>query len=173
MVHRRCLSLVLVFLVTLGVSLLVPQPAAMAVPAVLNESSGSSSPVVPEPLSVDLRPAVALGLTNAALPQVIAGGNTTCVINRAGYLFCWGASSAVPAELGVVSQVSVGGSHTCAVTAGGTLRCWGDNGSGQATVPAELGAVSQVSAGDTHTCAVTAGGTLRCWGDNGSGQATV
>ncbi|PDV98006.1 hypothetical protein [Candidatus Chloroploca asiatica] len=173
MAHRRCLSLVLVILFALGLPMLVPQAASMAVPPVLEEAPPRSLPIVPEPLSFDLRPPTALGHSTTALPQVIAGGNTTCVINAAGQLYCWGAWSGIPEDLGLVSQVSVGRLHTCAVTEAGAVRCWGDNKNGQATVPADLGAVSQVSAGDKHTCAVTAGGTLRCWGWNDYGQVTV
>ncbi|PDV98008.1 clostripain-related cysteine peptidase [Candidatus Chloroploca asiatica] len=174
MLYRRCLPLVLVILVALGLPLLVPQAASMAVPPVLNKSLVLSLPVVPESISLDLRSPTALGLSTTALPQVVAGGNTTCVINLAGQLYCWGASSNVPADLGVISQVSIGRSkndrsssfHICAVTLAGEVRCWGGNGSGQATVPDDLGAVRQVSAGGHHTCVVRADGILRCWGAN-------
>ncbi len=171
--HRRCLPLVLVILFALGLPLLVPQAASMAMPPVLHPAPVPSLPVVPEQLRLDLRPQTALGLSTTALPQVVAGGHTTCVINVAGQVYCWGAFSDVPADLGAVSQVSAGGGQTCAVTVDGVLRCWGDNGDGKATVPGDLGTVSQVSAGGSHTCAVTVDGALRCWGNNGNGQTTV
>ncbi|NCC35475.1 MAG: hypothetical protein EOM24_26195, partial [Chloroflexia bacterium] len=108
------------------------------------------------------------------LPVVEAGGNTTCVINQAGQLYCWGAYSTLPDDLGTFTQVSVAGKHICAVTVSGVLHCWGENYYGdQMTVPDDLGAVSQFSAGWDHTCAVTAEGVLRCWGENSYRRATV
>ena len=114
------------------------------------------------------------------LPQVSAGGadgGTTCVVNIAGSLSCWGANSFgqtnVPSDIGSVRQVSVGGYHTCAITSANALRCWGLNGAGQTIVPNDLGSVSQVSAGWGHTCVVTSTNAIRCWGLNGAGQATV
>ncbi len=137
-------------------------------------ASQRAAPLAAEASSFDTTLAARATIQQQAnLPQVSAGGYRTCVINRAGQLYCWGRNSSIPADLGPVVQVSAGGYHTCAITTANTLHCWGDNTHGQASVPADLGPVVQVSAGFLHTCAITTANTLRCWGRNDYGQASV
>ncbi|NCC35939.1 MAG: hypothetical protein EOM24_28570, partial [Chloroflexia bacterium] len=144
---RRMLMLLLM-IVGLGFPLLLTSPASLAAPPVHEPLASAAAQTV-----IDLRSPAMPDLSSADLPQVSAGGDRTCVINRAGQLSCWGFSFAVPDDLGSVFQVRVAFGHTCAVTTAGALHCWGDNSFGQAEVPANLGAVSQVSAGTSHTCA--------------------
>lgn len=69
-----------------------------------------------------------------------AGYNSTCALDEAGTVTCWGgrtagsaAEAAVPLavpNLEGVAEVAVGTGHSCALTGGG-VTCWGANGSGQ------------------------------------------
>ncbi len=72
------------------------------------------------------------------------GGDTTCAIDSADNVWCWGAndgqivstqpgSSPSPKVLtgGRFTSVNVGVNHACAVATNGEVQCWGQNNSGQ------------------------------------------
>ncbi|MFL5376849.1 MAG: RCC1 domain-containing protein [Myxococcales bacterium] len=84
--------------------------------------------------------------------QVVAGGNTSCVIltqSTGNAVYCWGAndsrqlgpaadasvtSSSVPfwlADLGGATAVALGSGHGCAILGDGSVKCWGRNDAGQ------------------------------------------
>lgn len=85
-----------------------------------------------------------------AVVAVAAGGSSTCVLDDAGAVFCFGlgrhgqlgdgtldmhATPTRVAALPPASAISLGSDHACAIAAG-DVYCWGWNGTGQA-VPAQ------------------------------------
>ncbi len=128
-----------------------------------------------------------------------AAHKSTCALDEAGVLFCWGYNWGCHLGIGVctgpvlrphevlsdptMQSVSVGPKDTCTVDDDGKAWCWGANehsqlGNGQphgnsVARPApvsELGNVRVVAVGYQHTCALKQDGTVWCWGDNGEGQ---
>lgn len=121
-----------------------------------------------------------------------AGIGFTCVLTRAGDVWCWGASDTwqlgrsvpSPAPPGPVDGVhgatliACGGRHACAATGEG-VTCWGADELGQAgsapTPRIEPHRVTStpavaLTAGAQHTCALGADGTVSCWGAHTMGQ---
>ncbi len=124
-------------------------------------------------------------LTNASaanLTKVSAGADTTCAINNAGLLQCWGALVPVLLDGLSFSDVSVGNVSACAVTTLRKVLCWGSNSAGQLGDDSNRAAISpvqvanstanfiKVSVGYRHACAITADGLVYCWGDNSHQQ---
>lgn len=82
---------------------------------------------------------------------VRSGGNTTCMIDSGGRVYCWGSNThgqlggangssanvpayldtpaavAIPEGAGPAVDLAVGERHACAVFASGSIACWGDN----------------------------------------------
>lgn len=142
-------------------------------------------------------PATALGEINPV--EVAAGQDSTCILDSAAKVWCWGSdawgtlgvgssqsNSLIPVEvLSDISAVSrpAGGSVYCAVkSTDGELFCWGmnyqgaagTNTAGSSTVPVAtstgLPGVVAVNGGWAHTCAALSNGEAKCWGDSTSGQ---
>lgn len=151
---------------------------------------GSSTPgSSTTPLSV-------VGITGAA--QIIAAGDTYCVVKTDTTVVCWGSGSGgelgngsvIPQDytpgapvsgLNGVVQVGAGFHHFCAVKSDTTLACWGQNGYGQygdgTTNPSltpiivpSLSGVIDAAGGSEFTCATINDGTARCWGFNTYGN---
>ena len=133
--------------------------------------------------------------TAGDIVDIAVGGDTTCAVNKAGAIFCWGDGSygvlgnghtsgastqpvrvqglTAPAKL-----VVMGDHHVCALLADASMMCWGNDlqgelGDGQSTprgspiAPARLGKnVAAIAAGGSHTCALTTAGAVYCWGEN-------
>ena len=147
-------------------------------------------------------PDACAGSAPAVSPAVAlsAGAGSTCAINAAGAVKCWGrgregqlgdgSAADSPVPVGVVRlssnaiAVATGGSSTCALTTAGAVKCWGWNHHGElgddstaaSPVPMEVvglsACVSAVSTG-MHTCALTAGGAAKCWGLNSNGELGI
>jgi hypothetical protein len=126
---------------------------------------------------------------------VQAGQDSSCAIDVAGALYCWGTNTfanlgtgdretydvptAVSPEI-AFSEVSIDTFHSCAVDVGGALYCWGRGNEGQlangewvdrevpTAVPGETW--RSVAVGRFYTCAVRADGAVFCSGSNDSGQ---
>ncbi|MEZ5571229.1 MAG: hypothetical protein R3E64_04320 [Halioglobus sp.] len=140
------------------------------------------------------------GYLSAAIPwsMLEAGPVTTCGINVAKELWCWGDNSrgqtgngsvggnqVTPNRVGTAtdwSRVSPGARHTCGIRAG-QLWCWGSNAYGQIgnnasntavySSPQRIGTASDwksVSLGQYHSCGIRGAGNLYCWGLNTYGQ---
>lgn len=119
-----------------------------------------------------------------------AGGDTTCVVDGAGAVLCFGANrhgqlgdglrepratpAAVPG-LPPMERVSVGVEHVCALDVEGAVHCWGWNGSGQIVaggpidvdVPVRMEGIPAargVVAGYSDTCVVSEESRAICWG---------
>jgi alpha-tubulin suppressor-like RCC1 family protein len=129
--------------------------------------------------------------------QLDAGQDSTCALDEAGKIFCWGDGEGLhlgngsldtawsPLALNAVerfTQVATETFHSCAIDQQSVLRCWGrgyegqlglgDNRESQATPEAVKGSESwlEVSAGRFHTCAATRDQRVLCSGDNELGQ---
>ncbi len=129
--------------------------------------------------------------------SVSAGGEQTCVLDKAGAIRCAGfnrrgqlgdgrtITSGAPVEvLGVENAVmlAAGGRHTCAAQADGAVKCWGENDNGEAgngtyvanqplaQVVYGISKPMQLVAGAEHTCALLEDGSTSCWGNNGGGR---
>ena len=91
-------------------------------------------------------------MVGAAIVDLSAGINQTCVIQANGALRCWGNNS--------VGQLGYG--HTTTI---------GDDETPASVTPLTFGEDAvQVTAGFNHTCARFASGNVRCWGGNFSGE---
>jgi alpha-tubulin suppressor-like RCC1 family protein len=126
-------------------------------------------------------------------PQVAAGGEHSCAIDRQGRLSCWGRNDRAQIGLGFVSndpvaptaledvvaprQVALGERHGCALGVGGIVWCWGANESGQASGTAgglllrparvePLTGARTIAAGSDASCAVRRGRDVVCWGEH-------
>ena len=101
------------------------------------------------------------------LVDIAAGQAATCGVHWSTALSCWGANSAVTANVPAGSgftSVSVGAEHACALRADGAITCWGADIEGAVTgAPTGTGHLA-VSAGNTFSCALGAGGHVQCWG---------
>lgn len=129
------------------------------------------------------------------LVDISAGGNTTCAVDLAGKVWCWGrmAPIAGPYAVAVPSittakRVSVSTSHICALLSSGKAECWGLQLGGALgnfnpaaatimvpttvlasnTPPIALGGIRTIKAGVNYTCALmgTTPSRVRCWGRN-------
>lgn len=130
----------------------------------------------------------------------VAGGEcSTCALDQAGTVSCWGCngngdlgdgttttrSTAAPvldalggAPIANVRALHVGGGHVCVERDGGEVLCWGQNNNGQIgddTTDAKLSPVvstftGTVATGRWHTCGVGDDGTVMCWGWGGHGR---
>lgn len=92
-------------------------------------------------------PSLVVGLPDAPVHAVVAGGAFLCVLVGEGEAYCWGDNesgelgrgqrSGVEQVPGAVAgelrfrALSAGSSHACGVTADGTAYCWGDGSRGQ------------------------------------------
>jgi alpha-tubulin suppressor-like RCC1 family protein len=127
--------------------------------------------------------------------SVQAGADSSCVIDGAAALYCWGTNTfanlgtgdretyelATPVAPEIAfSRVSIDTFHSCAVDQGGALYCWGRGNEGQLAngewvdrevptlVPGET--FSSVAVGRFFTCAVHVDGAVFCSGSNDGGQ---
>ncbi|MBU1219459.1 hypothetical protein KKF34_18625 [Myxococcota bacterium] len=140
--------------------------------------------------SSSLSPATVVQTLSGSFASISCGAATTCSINTAGELWCWGqrldgsaTGATAPEQITSVSgatfeSVSCGTSHCCADTATSTY-CWGSNtnyelGTGlndptQSATPIEViyssGLIS-FSAGNIATCGLSTSGSVACWGSN-------
>lgn len=152
--------------------------------------------------TTSLVPVDAIGLTSgvqdlSASGDSIGGYQTTCAIDSAGAVKCWGTNAyyqlgdgtttnrSVPTQVSGLTagfiQVSTSTLTSCAVSSTGKLYCWGNYTSGQAGnssaairySPVEpIGLTSQVSSisvGYSNGCAIQ-NGVAKCWGANSNGQ---
>jgi alpha-tubulin suppressor-like RCC1 family protein/pimeloyl-ACP methyl ester carboxylesterase len=125
---------------------------------------------------------------------VSAGTNTTCAVDTAGTVTCWGGFAGGDVEnpvaingLPAAASVAVGNDFACALDRSGVARCWGGNAYGQLgngtttsasspTLVSSAPAFAQIVAGSIFTCGLTkaaalgAGGAVYCWGNNNYGQ---
>lgn len=149
--------------------------------------------------------AVLLGLSGvvtsghaAIATQIAVGNKTTCAIDPAGGLFCWGVNDhgqvgdgttidrdtpvGVTGLASGVAAASAGDDTTCVVTTSGGAKCWGRNHRGQlgdgtmteSHVPVDVtgltSGVAAIAAGGIASCAVTTAGGAKCWGRNARGM---
>jgi len=128
--------------------------------------------------------------------DIWSGGLTTCAIDDAGTLTCWGAGQAgddptvlcdgfqihfgqgTPPD-GSFVAVDVDYNHTCAIRSDGTLACWGAGTTDSCTLETDWncrqslppdGVFVSVATGRTHSCAMTADHKVKCWGNDGEGE---
>jgi len=87
--------------------------------------------------------------------QLALGSGSTCALDRAGAVKCWGGNSS--GELGLGDTLKRGDSP-------GELGC--------RLPPVDLGShrATSIAGGFSHYCAVLDDGTVRCWGYNAYGQ---
>ncbi|MFG6439419.1 PKD domain-containing protein [Roseateles sp. LKC17W] len=130
--------------------------------------------------------------------SVATAAYSTCALNQAGAVHCWGLNGSgqvgdgsnvnrsTPVAVsglgsGVVA-ISAGWEHMCALTSAGAVKCWGAGSNGQlgqgsianSRTPVDVVGLSSgvlaISTGAYHSCALTSAGAVRCWGGNFSGQ---
>lgn len=135
-------------------------------------------------------------------PMLALGEATSCLLDEAGAVRCWGVDLATlgrsvfpsvtpwPRLLtgagADVRAISAGNAHACALFEGGSVRCWGSNRSGHLGIGSadeaareltplialQSGTVA-ISVGVNHACAALVDGSVRCWGANEAGQLGV
>lgn len=126
------------------------------------------------------------------IAAVAAGAAHTCILTRAGGVWCFGdnhagqlgdgtttATAAPVAVSGLardVIAIAAGWFHTCALTRAGAVKCWGGNTHGQlgdggtdnarlpVDVSAPFGAARAIAAGGQRSCALAGSGDVWCWG---------
>jgi alpha-tubulin suppressor-like RCC1 family protein len=136
----------------------------------------------------------------ALLPEqtaAVAGGASTCALDRSGVAYCWGRQvngrlgrdgtpgdpatpTAVATGLRFVS-IALGGAHVCGLAGDGRGACWGADGAGQLGVGGGVDRTTPtaifgdtpwlaITTGAAHTCALAGDSTAACWGANQAGQ---
>lgn len=132
---------------------------------------------------------------SGAFVRIASGVNSSCAVDTAGSLSCWGAGktgddtsaecrghrynfgqSAAPS--GAFRALAVGENHSCGIKTDGTLACWGA-GTADTDCPGDsvdcrqsrppTGSFVQVVVGNVHSCAMTADRKVKCWGYPGEG----
>jgi len=137
---------------------------------------------------------------NAAIKDIQAGANQTCILTTAGGVMCWGEvfseqfsdNSAtvqhhpvtIPGLSSGVRAIALGGTHSCALMTTGGVKCWGKNNQGQlgddsttdrvrpVGVYGLSSGVSAIEPGSFYSCALMTTGGVKCWGRNDFGQIT-
>ncbi len=130
------------------------------------------------------------------ITQIDLEGETTCALDTAGDVWCWGlnhqgqlGNGTTTTSLGAIkvdgisNAVMVKSSYdfTCALINDGTMKCWGLNssyalGNGTTTssyVPVDVTVINdvrQMDVGYNTACAVKNNNALYCWGLNNYGQ---
>lgn len=129
-----------------------------------------------------------------AVEKVDITDQHSCVVDIAGFAWCWGdngfgqigngqtsvrSSPYRVTSLSDVADVSVGSWHTCARLSGGEVRCVGyglqgqigdgstNNSTSFRAIRAGGSSFFDLSLGTAHGCAVAQGGGVKCWGFNG------
>ena len=143
-------------------------------------------------------PVAVSGLTGTIM-AIAAGRLSTCALNAAGAVQCWGdgafgelGNGTTGGSLQPVTVLGLGGNATaigasrgrdafCAVV-GGALRCWGDqaiyvlyaNTPNLSDVPVEITGLDQgvtaLALGAHHACIINGEGGVQCWGNDGHGE---
>lgn len=134
-------------------------------------------------------------LAGKSLVLINAAADTTCALDDAGRLYCWGANgsgqfgngtttgSSLPVSVDTTGALSdrlirrfaVGETHTCAVDTSGTAYCWGANDKGQlgtgTTQPSlvPLPVAPPPGVASYSFASISVGGSTTCgWGKDGS-----
>jgi alpha-tubulin suppressor-like RCC1 family protein len=134
---------------------------------------------------------------NLTFVTMSASAGTTCAIDAASDLHCWGVN-----DLGLLGDgqapegfkesarprlvvgghkffaIAVGGYSACGITTAGQVYCWGQSVLGDPTVAPTSVPVAfpdghswkAVVSGSGHTCALTTLAKVYCWGNNEHGQ---
>ena len=126
----------------------------------------------------------------AVATRVIAGRKSTCAVDTAKHIRCWGQidpntsgrqaiTQIGPTQLEDWANVSLGSTHSCALTATGKVACWGNNDNRQlGEVGADRGVDAaivlagtylQIAANERATCGITTAHNLNCVGSNATG----
>jgi alpha-tubulin suppressor-like RCC1 family protein/Tol biopolymer transport system component len=134
----------------------------------------------------------------AAVEQLAADENHSCVRLVGGAVKCWGNNTRfqladgtqtdrfAPVDSlgigGAVIEITSGSEHSCVRRSDNTLRCWGHNDRGQlgidsttfaeppSTVTALLDNAREITAGRHFSCARMQDASVTCWGANQLGQ---
>lgn len=113
---------------------------------------------------------------SARASKLVAGDNSSCILDDGGGVWCWGNSgqadpaTAVPSTVGA-SAVAVWG-PLGVVLRSGSVSTFAVEAPYQAPTSFFTGA-SAIARGQGHGCAVRAGSAVHCWGSNGSGQLGI
>ncbi|HJL48693.1 MAG TPA: hypothetical protein RMG45_22730, partial [Polyangiaceae bacterium LLY-WYZ-15_(1-7)] len=111
-----------------------------------------------------------------------ANGDSTCLLDGAGAITCWGEHADSPsapllqAPAGAHVDLAFRGDTACGLREDGRVRCWGgvaaivDPTSGPS---ADTRAYRDVAVGDDTACGVLESGALTCWGDDAALLADV
>ena len=98
--------------------------------------------------------------------DVEAAGHTTCALDSAGAIACWGwpavADAAAPEGPFVALQVA--SDTACGLRLDGTIACWGAEEYDYDLHVAPEGVFTDLALGDELGCATDAAGALTCWG---------
>ena len=127
----------------------------------------------------------------------VAGGASTCALDRSGVAYCWGRqvngrlgrdgnpgdpATPTPVATGLrFVSLALGGAHVCGLAADGRGSCWGADGAGQLGVGGGVDRTTPtaifgdtpwlaITTGAAHTCALAGDSTAACWGANQAGQ---
>jgi hypothetical protein len=102
-----------------------------------------------------------------------AYGDTTCALDEAGRISCWGQDFGPQAKMlqtPDATDVAVGPGVVCFVTRGAAVGCVGPSAAGLTAGLANHADVEEVAVGRDYLCARRSDGTVRCHGDNRHGQ---
>jgi alpha-tubulin suppressor-like RCC1 family protein len=121
---------------------------------------------------------------------VSAAGQSTCAVDLAGAVRCWGKGadgqlgngafadsvSPVPAAVNGATAISVGGFGACVVGTGASVSCWGSHDAGDGAFStgnlpktSSVSGVTRLATNFFHTCAI-ANNDVACWGNDLEGQ---
>lgn len=121
---------------------------------------------------------------SGAIQQLSAGSDSTCALDTAGKIWCWGGNAArksaedpaaavttptaSPRITNAVEISARSGQTTCARQADGKVTCWGTTYWPSSTA-FDVGAL-EMGIGLNHACIRNAAGSAVCWGSNFNGQ---
>jgi len=129
----------------------------------LGDNSASSRNT---PVAVDTTSGTG-AMNGKVITQISANNTSTCALDIAGQVYCWGSNSR--GQLGVNTNT---GPEVCSIS----IPCSRtpvavDTTSGTGAMNGKF--ITQIAVGGNHTCALDITGQIYCWGRNSSGELGV
>lgn len=111
---------------------------------------------------------------HVGIRQIVSTDRGSCAVDGSDQAFCWGATAAVPGDLGAVKEIGIDPWTSCAVMQTGALQCWGGDDDGLVSnEPTEHAPYASIAVSNRAACAIAVSGEIDCWGNNAWNRLTV